>query len=267
MMNMAQVARVSSLAPPVALPPANVALSIPTIRLRANVARRNSDRTYVVRRALDATTRRDAYALRHASYLASDYIDARPDGLFSDRYDRLSSSHTIVVYQDERAVASVRVCFLSSNTLDASPAGVTFPEEVAGLLADLPRRRGRAQAAEITRLVRSPAAENNQGLAFLLLRLAGYLGLQEDVSLVMSCVRQNHVPFYRRIGLIPSSDPRPYPGLKCPMQLLAYPMENYHEARAAFPIMDPYAGPADSFDGFMAGKSVIMPLIHRADAQ
>ena len=229
-------------------------------RLRANVASRNSERVYVARRALDAQTRRDAYDVRHRSYLSSGYIDPRPNRLFSDHYDSLPSSHTMVVYQHEEAVAAVRVCFLSLGSLSASPAGVTFPEEVAGLLADLPRRGGRPQGAEITRLVRSPAAENNQGLVFLLLRLAGYLALQEDVPLLMSCVRQNHVPFYRRIGCRTASGLRPYPGLKCPMQLLACPRENYDEACAAFPIMNPFAGPAGGFDGFLEGKSVIMPL-------
>jgi hypothetical protein len=238
--------------------------SMQPIRLRANVASRNSDKTYVVRRALDADTKRDAYALRHASYLASNYIDARPNGLFSDRFDHLPSSHTTVIYQDERAVGAVRVCFLSSDNLDAAPAGVTFPDEVARLLKGVPRRKGRPQAAEITRLVRSPAAENNQGLVFLLLRVAGYLAVQEEVPLLMSCVRQNHVPFYRRIGCLTASGPRPYPGLKCPMQLLACPRANYDEACAAFPIMDPFFGPPDSFDGFMAGRSVRMPLIQGA---
>jgi hypothetical protein len=253
MTTLAQLTSTPSLVPPLTPPPMT--------RLRANVARRNSDRSYVVRRALDPQTRRDAYALRHASYLASGYIDARRNGLFSDRYDLLPSSHTIAVYQDERAVAAVRVCFLSSGNLDTAPAGTTFPDEVGNLLAALPRRRGKPQAAEITRLVRSPSAENNQGLVFLLLRVAGYLALQEDVPLLMSCVRQNHVPFYRRIGCNTASGLRPYPGLKCAMQLLACPRENYDEACATFPIMDPFAGPADAFDGFMAGSSVVMPLI------
>lgn len=229
-------------------------------RLRANVASRNADRVYVARRALDVRTRRDAYDLRHKSYLSSGYIDPRPDRLFSDHYDLLPTSHTMVVYQYEEAVAAVRVCFLASDSLDASPAGVTFPDEVGGLLAELPRRGRKPQAAEITRLVRSPAAENNQGLVFLLLRLAGYLALQEDVPLLMSCVRQNHVPFYRRIGCRTASGLRPYPGLKCQMQLLACPREDYDEACASFPIMNPFAGPADSFDGFMEGESVMMPL-------
>lgn len=233
----------------------------PAIRLRANVASRNSDKTYVIRRALDAETKRDAYALRHASYLASGYIDPYPDGQFSDRFDRHPTAHTSVIYETGKAVAAVRVCFLSRDSLNAAPAGVTFPDEVGALLAELPHRKGRPQAAEITRLVRSPAAENNQGLVFLLLRVAGYIAIQEDVPLLMSCVRQNHVPFYKRIGCRTASGVKPYPGLKCPMQLLACPRENYDEACNAFPIMDPLAGPPDSFDGFMAGKSVMMPLI------
>lgn len=235
---------------------------IPTFRIKPNIASRNFKKTYIVQRALDPATRRDAFALRHRSYLASNYIEPREDGLFSDGFDSLPSAHTAVVYQDGRAVAAVRVCFLSSDTLNTAPAGVTFPDEVAALLAPLPRYPGKAQACEITRLVRSPAAENNQGLVFLLLRLAGYMGLQENVSLIMSCVRQNHVPFYRRLGLIPAGDLRPYPGLSCPMQLLAYPRENYDNARQRFPIMDPCKAPADDFHDFMAGRPTTMTLMH-----
>ena len=234
----------------------------PAIRLRANLATRNSDKTYVIRRALDAETKRDAYALRYASYSASGYIDPRPEGMFSDKYDRLGTSHTSVVYDAGKAVGAIRLCFFSSHDLEASPAGATFPDEVRRLLAGVPHRKGGHQAAEITRLVRSPAAENNQGLVFLLLRVAGYLILRDDVPVVMMCVRQNHVPFYRRLGCNVVSGPKTYPGLKCMMQLLEYPREAYDEARASFPIMDPHAGPADCFDGFMAGKSVMMPLLH-----
>jgi hypothetical protein len=236
---------------------------VPAARLRTNVTSRNSDRAYTVRRALNIQTRRDAYELRHASYLNSGYIDPRPDRLFSDKFDLLPSSHTVVVHEDEKPVASVRVCFLSSDNIDAAPAGIAHPDEVGELLAGLPKYPPRPQAVEITRLVRSPAAENNQGLVFLLLRLAGYFALQEDVQLLMSCVRQNHVPFYRRLGCDTVSDLRPYPGLKFSTQLLACPRKNYDEARAAFPVLDPMAGPPNSFDGFMSGRPVSMPLCFR----
>lgn len=232
-------------------------------RLRANVASRNAERSYTVQRALDQNTRRDAYSLRYRSYLNSGYIDHRPDGLFTDDYDLLSSSHTVVVYQDEKPVASVRVCFLSANNIETAPAGSAYPDEVGGLLAGLPKRPGKHQALEITRLVRSPEAENNQGLVFLLLRLAGYFAIQEDVQLLFSCVRQNHVPLYRRMGNSVVGDLRPYPGLKFSTQLLACPRAAYDEARAAFPIMNPMSGSSDSFDGFMSGRAVTVPLCPR----
>jgi hypothetical protein len=241
----------------------NIEQVSPVAKLRANVASRNSHRIYTARSAVNAQTRRDAYEVRYTSYLNSGYIDLRPDGLFSDEYDLLTSSHTVVVYEDEKPIASVRVCFLSSDNIDAAPAGVAYPEEVSKLLAGIPKRPTKPQAVEITRLVRSPAAENNQGLVFLLLRLAGYFALQEDVQLLMSCVRQNHVPFYRRIGCSTMSDLRPYPGLKFSTQLLACPRRNYDDARASFPIMDPMGGPPDSFDGFMSGRPISMPLYLR----
>lgn len=232
-----------------------------TSRLRSNVAQRNIDRTYTARLASNPEVRRDAYELRHTSYSRSGFIEARPDGLFSDKYDRLPSAHTIVVYDDGRAVGSVRVCLLDIDDIDAAPAGVTFPEEVRELLFGLPRRPGRAQAAEITRLVRSPQAENDQGLVFLLLRAAGYIVLEQDVQLVLSCVRRNHVPFYRRLGNHIASDFRPYPGLNCQMQMLACPRAKYDATRAAFPILDPFAGGEDHSREFLAGAPVEMTLI------
>jgi hypothetical protein len=235
---------------------------VPAPRLHTNVANRNLDRTYIVRRALDTKTRRDAYELRHNSYLNSGYLDPRPDGLFSDSFDLLASSHTAVVYEGERPVASVRVCFLSSDDIAAAPAGLTYPKEVSSLLAGLPRHPGKPQAVEVNRLVRSPAAENDQGLVFLLLRVAGYFALLEEVPLMVCCVRQNHVLFYRRIGCYKVGDLRPYHGVKFSTELLACPRKNYDEARATFPILDPSAGPPDSFAGFMSGHPVRMPLYH-----
>lgn len=229
-------------------------------RLRANVARENIDNIYTARLAITAKTRRDAYRIRHSSYLNSGYIDPRPDGLFSDEYDLQPTSQTAVVYKNDRPLASVRVSFFSYDTLESAPIGTVYAKEVGELLVGLPSYAGRYQAAEVNRLARSPEAENDQALVFLLLRAAGYLAIQQNVLFLMSCVRQNHVAFYRRIGCYVASEPRPYSGIRTTNQLLVCPRARYDEACAAFPIMDPRAGQPGSFDGFMSGRAVMMPL-------
>ena len=227
--------------------------------VRAVVPLRGSQ--YSARLALDRRTKEDAYRLRYASYLASGYIRPNELGLFQDQYDDLPNSQTVVVYDEGTPVASVRTCTLAFGSGQRSPASDTFPDEVRELL--------RAQSAiglggrgiETTRLVRSPAAENNQGLVFLLYRMAGYVGMRAHTQILLACVRRNHAPFYKRLGYTPVTEPRPYPGLNCPMMLMSCTRHRYDEIRSAFPVIDPYAGTTDCLDGFLSGEPVSLALV------
>jgi hypothetical protein len=214
---------------------------------------------YSARLALDPQTREDAYRLRYASYLASGHIEPNETRLFLDPYDDLPNCQTMVIYEQGAAVASVRICTLFGSG-QRSPAMDAYPAEVTELLSRQSTIGVGVRGMETTRLVRSPAAENNQGLVFLLYRLAGYLGMMAYTQTLLACVRQNHVPFYRRLGYNPVTEPRPYPGLKCLMQLMSCTRQRYDEIRAAFPLIDPYAGWTETLDGFLAGDTVPLSL-------
>ena len=166
---------------------------------------------YFARLALDAQTRRDAYRLRYDSYLTSGFIEPNETRLFQDIYDDLPNCQTIVLYDQDEPVASVRTCVLAFGSRQRSPAMDTYPEEVTELLRQQAATGIGGRGIETTRLVRSPAAENNQGLVFLLYRLAGYLGMMARTQVLFACVRQNHVPFYRRLGYNAITEARPYP--------------------------------------------------------
>jgi hypothetical protein len=227
--------------------------------IKSAVASRIRNKVYKAVVALDAQTRRDAFALRHSSYLDSGFIEPRAGGLFRDDFDDLKNVATIVVYDEGRAVASVRVCFMSRTCRDA-PAHHAFPDEVDAILSDASQNRRNFEIAEITRLVRSPDAANDQGLVFLLYRLAGHLGIRRDVQVILSSVRRNHIPFYRRIGFEEVVGPRAYPGLNCPMHLLKCSRAEYDRVRATIPLMNPAAAPQCMFDGFESGRPIAMPL-------
>lgn len=239
----------------------NVAVQLPHCPslIRSNVASISRAKTYRAVVALEAGVRRDAFALRHSSYLDSGFIEPRAGGLFRDEFDGLDNSATIVVYDDERPVASVRVCFMSRNLREA-PAHHAFPDEVDSILAATSSSLAGIEVAEITRLVRNPDAANNQGLVFLLYRLAGDLVIKNDVQVILSSVRRNHIPFYRRIGFVDVAGPRAYPGLNCPMHLLSCSRAEYDRVRTAFPLMNPAASPKGTFDGFENGRTIFMPL-------
>lgn len=215
---------------------------------------------YEARLALDPITRRDVYSLRYRSYVAAGHIELNEAGLFSDIYDEMPNCKSIVIYQDGVAAASVRTCTLASGSAARSPAADTYPNEVRELLSEPTGIGHGRRGIETTRLVRSPEAENNQGLVFLLYRMAGYIGMMNHTQVLFACVRQNHVPFYRRLGYAPVTEPKPYPGLTCPMQLLVCTRERYDQVREAFTVIDPYAGTTGALDGFFSGEPVALRL-------
>lgn len=228
---------------------------------RAIAVREAIGKTYQVRLAVNDRVREDAYRLRYRSYLSQGHIKPLSSGLFHDAYDELPNARTVVIYDDTHPLASVRVCLLSRDGMFGSPAADTFGPEVRTLLA---REGGDAfagRAVESNRLVRAPEAANNQGLVFLLYRMAGYLALCHHAQMSLACVRTNHKPFYRRLGYEQVSEPRPYPGLDCEMQLMVCSRTRYDEIRKAVPMMDPFGSTTGDLKGLFAGDPVSLRVV------
>lgn len=217
--------------------------------------------SYTARLAVSEAVQHDAYRLRYRSYLAGGFITENETGVFRDRYDDLPNADTVVLYDGAAPVASVRVCRLERGTDYGAPSLDTFPDEVNALLAANPNDAFASRAIEVTRLVRSPEAENNQGLVFLLYRIAGYIALCHHTQIFLACVRSNHAPFYKRLGYTAASEPRPYPGLSCNMLLMASDRQRYDQVRAKVPMMDPLAGTTHNLEGFYAGEAVRLDLL------
>ena len=155
---------------------------------QAFVPAQGSGPLYTARLALDDRSARDVYRLRYESYRQSGHIDPNPAGLFRDRYDELPNCPSIIVYSGADPVASVRTCALAHESGLTSPAMVSNRREVEAMLGQEPMVGLGGRALEITRLVRSPAAANNQGLVFLLYRLAGYVGIMDGTQVILACV-------------------------------------------------------------------------------
>lgn len=206
------------------------------------------------RLALDAQTKRDAYKLRHICYHSSGYIDARANGEFSDSYDAVSSNKTIVIYDDGQAVASIRVCCmdLASPDLAANdlPLAHVFPDELASLL------RPHGRAIELNRLVRHPAHAQSQGLVFILFRMADFLIRQHDPDFVASCVRSNHVGFYRRLRFEHIAGPKKYTGLSFMTNFLACQRASYEMVRRIIPVLRISPAAYSLYEGMLLGETV-----------
>ena len=215
---------------------------------------------YIAKLAVDDAVRDDAFRIRYRSYVARRHIEPNTSGRFKDIYDDMPNASTIVIYDRGVAIASVRTCILARGTDLTSPARDTFPDEVDHLLNRETGSPFAGRGIEVTRLVRSPEAENNQGLVFLLYRMAGYVALCAHSQVHLACIRGNHTPFYRRLGYEAASELRPYPGLSCPMQLMASDRERYDKVRRAVPAMDPLAGRTGDLGAFFEGGPVTLSL-------
>ncbi len=204
--------------------------------------------------ALDRQTKKDAFKLRHLCYHSNGYIDARANGEFSDPYDSVPSNTTVVIYKDARAVASVRVCAMdpSSSNPKARELPVTqvFPNEFAGLPKPAER------AVEINRLVCHPEQSHNQGLVFILFRMAGYMIQQHDPDLVTSCVRSNHVGFYKRLRFESIGSPKEYTGLKFMTSFLFCRRESYDKVSKAIPALSISMAARAGYSGLLRGESI-----------
>ena len=227
------------------------------------VSRAARDRDYEARIAVDEKTLRDAYQLRYRSYYSQGHIAHDPSGLFRDEYDNLPTATTVVVYAQGRPAGSVRTCLLRRGPGTTSPARHAYRDEVNAVLDGCEPEGTGYDGVEVNRLVRAPEAADDQGLVFMLLRLAGRLGMAAGFKVAISCVRAHHLPFYRRMQFTEVGPMKVYPGLTCPMALLKLPRPDWDATRKAFRLMDPEAGPPGLLDGLEHGRTVRPQLVPR----
>ena len=225
-----------------------------TYKLGHRQRQARSPRGFYARAAIDPHTRRDAFRLRHICYHSKGYIDARPDGEFSDPHDMVASNTTIVIYEDGKPLGSVRVCSADKGAAQPEarqlPLAHSFPEDLDRLLSD------DARALEINRLVCHPAHAQSQGLVFMLMRMSVFLIQKHDPDFVISCVRSNHVGFYKRLRFEHVAGPRPYAGLKFTTNFLACGREKFGMLRRVVPALRINAAETEVYAGMMRGEAV-----------
>lgn len=219
---------------------------------------RTSDLT--ARLAFDRKTKTDAYRLRHDSYIVGNYIDPMPGGLFSDAYDDLPNSQSVVVYQGARPVASARVCVLDTNPeltgWDQIPSGRIFGDEIAASMTEHAQPGIAPKAMEITRLVRHPEFANDFSLVFVVYRLIGFMILKHNANIVMSCCRPNHTRFYQRLEFNRVAGPRHYPGVKFETSLMVCAREKYNYVVNNIPMFASMSNDSSRYEKLFDGETI-----------
>ena len=212
--------------------------------------------------------------LRYRGYLSAGLIDSNPSGLFEDEFDNLPNSVSILLFQGGSPIASMRTCFLAQDGTLAASSRKTFGSEIDHYLGTIPARGATTDdpaaapqgftGIEWSWLVRSPEAANNQGVVFLLYRLADYLAVQNNSLVAFACMRENAAGFHSRLGFKPVSVPRPYPGVKCRMQLLVRPGPAAASAVRQSPLTSATAAPSQSYAGLLAGELIPISLLQNS---
>jgi hypothetical protein len=73
---------------------------------------------------------------------------------------------------------------------------------------------------------------------------------------MLSCVRRNHMPFYKRLEFQTVAGPRSYPELKFTTNLMACPSARYPIILDKYAILDSGATESGCYDGLFSGETV-----------
>ncbi|MFN3208080.1 MAG: N-acyl amino acid synthase FeeM domain-containing protein [Roseovarius sp.] len=178
------------------------------------------------------------FRLRYNCYRAEASIPENDQRMMTDAYDETENCVHVAVEMDGALTAAVRLHLVSRLSFE-SPTLEVFPE----VLDDV--KNGKT-VLDPTRFVIDPKARKNRiPLNFLTLRIPFLASIFYDIDLALAPVRSEHSAFYRRyLGYAPALEPRSYPGLKKPVQLLT---ANFSEQREEVLARTPVFGPLDEF--------------------
>lgn len=155
------------------------------------------------------------FQLRHACYLRTGAIEARPDGRFRDSYDDLPNHFSFLLYAgDAEPVATVRISVVRPDW-----GWTTAP--VNKVFGDHPNFQPIASGSfvEASRLCFAPQARRG-----VLMRLVANMAALADfyeVDWMVACPREEHAHSYRRMfGFESLGEPRQYFGVNFRTELL-----------------------------------------------
>jgi hypothetical protein len=218
----------------------------------------SEDDLLTARLAISPDILTEAAFLRHAAYRSAGYVDDNMNPLnFIDKYDSYVTSKTVVVYKGGVPAATVRACLYdpASNLsgLNTLPAMNMFEEEIKTLMDDARLHDRPARAVEITRMARHPDFAKHNDVILAVMRMIGYLVLHFDADLVFTAIKENHVPFYRRMGLRKITEPRDYPNLNVQTLLMAF-FRRQSVTRQRTCLLDAVPLEDDTYHDLMAGE-------------
>ncbi len=148
--------------------------------------------------------RNASYRIRYRSYHPHGFVPDKEDGLFCDAYDVRGYATSFVIYENEEAIATLRLCRSDAeggaSLEDTIPCAETFGPEIMQIRNDLILKGRSPTIAEVTRLAKIPEVCADNTITLALFKMLKYLAMSSKAEIVLVAVRFPHIKFYRRLG-------------------------------------------------------------------
>jgi hypothetical protein len=169
-----------------------------------------------IKRAHSPCLRDEVFALRYRFYRKEEAVPRNALESFEDEYDYQSNHILWVLTADERVVGSIRTTWSDPAVGEAIPEMRTYGEEIAQLVPD------GSCVLSGNRLVTEPDLSLVSSQFVLLLLRHHMMVASFRADWAVAAARTNHLAFYRRLLMLEKvSEAKTYPGLLCPMYLMA----------------------------------------------
>lgn len=167
------------------------------------------------KRMVSAEEREAIYRLRYTCYLREGAIGPNETGLFQDAFDEAPNVWIFGLYLDGVLASSIRVHAASAEH-PIAPAVAIFGDILG------PRLEAGEVIVDPTRfVVDQDLSRQYPALAYATVRLGMLAAEHADADYALATVRTEHRAFYRRLlFMTPIGEPRPYPNLKDPINLM-----------------------------------------------
>lgn len=172
--------------------------------------------TLRIKRVHSPQLRDEVYCLRYRAYRKEDAIEPNDLESFQDQYDHQPNHVLWALTCEERVIGSLRNTWFDPDAPYKIPEMQAYSDAISSTVPT------GARIVSGNRLVTEPdLILMSSRLVLILLRLNMVVaGAKADWAI--AAARTNHLAFYRRVlQLEKVSEGRAYPGLRCPMHLMA----------------------------------------------
>lgn len=169
-----------------------------------------------IKRAQSSQLRDEVFALRYRAYRKEDAIAPSENESFEDQYDQQPNHVLWALTYEEKVVGSIRTTWFDPQESHSIPEMHAYSSDISKVVPSGHR------ILSGNRLVTDPDLASKNAVLVLLLLRQYMVVAKRRADWAIAAARRNHLAFYRRVlRLERISEGRIYPGLNCPMHLMA----------------------------------------------